>query len=148
MFYLLFIGLFQPHDTWIVLNKLTWVNSVCILCLFLIEIFYNFIIQPWIGWDLSFMIYFNLYFTRISWFHDQGCGFWYFKSSFFFFLKSYLGLMTWIMSPSTLNLHFISLSLFRDFGNGIGRLTKLTLFCPFFNWLFPPISLFNILFDL
>jgi hypothetical protein len=56
---------------------------------------------------------------------------------FIFFLKSYLGLMTWITSPSTLNLHFISLSLFCDFDNGIGRLTKLTLFCPFFKWLSP-----------
>jgi hypothetical protein len=133
LFYLLSIVLFQPHDTWIVLNELTRVNSVCILCLFLIDFFYNFIIQHWIGWDMSFIIYFNLYFTRISWFHDQDCGFWHFKSNFFiFFLKSYLSLMTKVIGPSTLDLHFISLSLFRNLRNEFGRLTKLTLFFSLF----------------
>jgi hypothetical protein len=49
LFCLLFIMLFQPHDLEIMLNELTRVVFCAIFKCF----FFNFIIQHWIGWELS-----------------------------------------------------------------------------------------------
>jgi hypothetical protein len=67
------------------------------------------------------------------------------KSSCFFFLRIYFGLITWVSGPSTLDLCFIRLSPTYDMGC---RFNELTLFFCFFLidlFLFP-ISSFNIMF--
>ena len=47
------------------------VNSI-FFYLFIIDIFFNFIIQYWVDCELNFMIYFGLLFIRLSWFYDSG----------------------------------------------------------------------------
>jgi len=60
------------HDPKIELNGLTRVDLSCFFCVFyLIYLFFNFIIQHWVGWKLSFIICFDLFFIRIFWSHDQ-----------------------------------------------------------------------------
>jgi len=74
-FFLLSIRLFRSHDPWIMLNRLTWVDTSCFLCLFLIEFFLFFQFHHWINWELHFIICFDFLFIEKSWSHDQGCGF-------------------------------------------------------------------------
>jgi len=51
---------------------------------------------------------------------------------FIFFLRDYIGLMTRVMSPSTLELLFIGLSPSHDPSRRFGRLTQLTHFFHLF----------------
>jgi hypothetical protein len=53
-FFLFFMKINRTHDLYHV------------LCSFFIDLFFNFIIQHWINWELSFIIYFNLLFMRLS----------------------------------------------------------------------------------
>jgi hypothetical protein len=66
LFYLFIIILSWYHDMRIMLNGSTRVNSGCFYVFHLIN-FFNFIIQHWVSWKLSFIIYINLLFTRIYW---------------------------------------------------------------------------------
>ena len=70
-------------------------TQVIFCVIFLIDFFFNFIIQYWVGWKLSFIIYFDFLSIEISWSYDQGRGFWHYipgeiESFFYFLFKSHL----------------------------------------------------------
>jgi hypothetical protein len=69
------------------------------------------------------------------------------KSSCFFFLRGYLGLITQVMGPSTFDLFFIRLSTSHDLSCEFSKLTQLTCFFSFLKKYFSSISSFNIVFD-
>jgi hypothetical protein len=57
------------------LGSRVWsVNLSCLgwfFCVLLfIDFFLNFILQHWVNWELSFIIYFNFLYMWLSWFHD------------------------------------------------------------------------------
>jgi hypothetical protein len=66
---------------------------------FFFLIFFNFIIQYWVDWELSFIIYFGLCSMRLSWFYDLDHEFGRLTRMFFyvFFLIDFF-----LFHPSTL----------------------------------------------
>ena len=73
------------------LGQLTWG--------FFFLIFFNFIIQYWVDWELSFIVYFGLCSMRLSWFYDLDHEFGRLTRMFFyvFFLIDFF-----LFHPSTL----------------------------------------------
>jgi len=37
--------------------------------------YFNFIIKHWVDWRFGFIVCFDLFFMKLSWSYDQGCGF-------------------------------------------------------------------------
>jgi hypothetical protein len=72
IFFNFFIRLFHIHDSNHEFDRLTQVTQV-FFSLFLI--FFNFIIQYWVNWELSFVIYFGLFSMKLSSSHDSGYEF-------------------------------------------------------------------------
>jgi len=86
----LFMNLSWSYDLDQGLGQLTWG--------FFYFIFFNFIIQYWVDWELSFIVYFGLCSMRLSWFYDLDHGFgWltrvffcvFFLIDFFYFILQY-----------------------------------------------------------
>ena len=133
--------LFRPHNSRIMLKRLTWVNSICFLCLIFNWIFSNLIIQHWADWKLSFIIYFYLLLWGYLGLMVNVTGFGIlmtFKSGCLFFLKGHHGLITRVMGPSTLDFFFIGLFSSHYPSYRSDKLTHMTQFV-FLNWLCPQI---------
>ena len=63
-----FIGLSWFHNP-----CLTRVDSSFFFCHFIIDFFYNFILQYWVDWSID--IFFNLFSIKLSWSHDPSYKF-------------------------------------------------------------------------
>jgi hypothetical protein len=61
----------QSHESSQGFDKLNQVDPSLIFCLLLIDFFFNFIIECWIDYELSFMICFDLFSMWLSRFHDR-----------------------------------------------------------------------------
>jgi hypothetical protein len=76
-----FFCLFVFYEVILVSWPISWVwrfNQVDLslfLYLYFIDLFFNFILQHWVDWELSFILYFNLLFMELSESHDLGHGF-------------------------------------------------------------------------
>ena len=71
IFFALFsMRLSMSHDSSHKFDRLTRVDQCCFLYLFLIDSFFNFIIQHCVDWESSFIIYFNLLYNRLLQSHD------------------------------------------------------------------------------
>jgi hypothetical protein len=85
LFCLLFIRLFRPHSSKIMLSRLARIDLCCFLYFFFWLIFLA-LSRLWI----ELKICFDMLYMRISWFRDRGHGFSILntaKSSYFFFKK-------------------------------------------------------------
>jgi len=125
-FYLLFIEFNQSHYLSHGFGGLTRV----FLCLFFHHFFFNFIIQYWNNWKLSFIICFDLLFIRLSSSHNPSCSFdkaTYVDLNCFFFNSSFKILGWELNFIIYFDLFSMKLSQSHDPGCGIDRLTWIDL---------------------
>jgi hypothetical protein len=127
---------------------MSWVwqiNSVILkkFSIFLINIFFSFIIQYLVDYELRFVICFGLFSMKLSQFHDSGHGFCeltrvnlcHFIFIFFQFHHSTMKLLR-IELNNCFNLLYLGLSWFYDSSSRFRRLIRVDLICCYLNIIF------------